>query len=97
MVRGAGRRRDRLAAARRRSGFGYDPIFVAAGMTATFGEMDPAEKHAISHRADAFRKLVAACCERTQDPPRWARAILPSLAAEEAAWVGFDADAFAAR
>jgi len=42
-------------------GFGYDPIFIADGRTITFGEMDPAEKHAISHRADAFRQLVAAC------------------------------------
>jgi XTP/dITP diphosphohydrolase len=42
------------------NGFGYDPIFVPAGHDRTFGEMDPAEKHAISHRADAFRKLVAA-------------------------------------
>jgi XTP/dITP diphosphohydrolase len=42
-------------------GFGYDPIFVAEGHAETFGEMDPAQKHAISHRADAFRKLVAAC------------------------------------
>ena len=42
------------------NGFGYDPIFVAAGHDVTFGEMDPAEKHAISHRADAFRKLVKA-------------------------------------
>ena len=41
-------------------GFGYDPIFVPAGHEVTFGEMDPAEKHQISHRADAFRKLVAA-------------------------------------
>jgi XTP/dITP diphosphohydrolase len=41
-------------------GFGYDPMFVPAGHEQTFGEMDPAEKHAISHRADAFRKLVAA-------------------------------------
>ena len=41
-------------------GFGYDPMFVAAGMDRTFGEIDPAEKHRISHRADAFRKLVAA-------------------------------------
>jgi XTP/dITP diphosphohydrolase len=41
-------------------GFGYDPMFVAAGHEETFGEMDPAEKHAISHRAEAFRKLVAA-------------------------------------
>jgi XTP/dITP diphosphohydrolase len=41
-------------------GFGYDPIFVPAGHDITFAEMDPAEKHRISHRADAFRKLVAA-------------------------------------
>ena len=42
------------------NGFGYDPMFVPAGRDATFGEMDPAEKHAMSHRADAFRKLVVA-------------------------------------
>ena len=42
-------------------GFGYDPIFTADGETITFAEMDPARKHALSHRADAFRKLVAAC------------------------------------
>jgi XTP/dITP diphosphohydrolase len=41
-------------------GFGYDPVFVANGETETFGEMDPAKKHAMSHRADAFRKLKAA-------------------------------------
>jgi XTP/dITP diphosphohydrolase len=41
-------------------GFGYDPIFVPTGRELTFGEMDPAEKHAMSHRADAFAKLVAA-------------------------------------
>ncbi|MFN3389661.1 MAG: RdgB/HAM1 family non-canonical purine NTP pyrophosphatase [Allosphingosinicella sp.] len=41
-------------------GFGYDPIFVPAGRDETFGEMEPEAKHAISHRADAFRKLVAA-------------------------------------
>lgn len=40
-------------------GFGYDPMFVPAGHEQTFGEMDPAEKHRISHRADAFAKLVA--------------------------------------
>lgn len=39
-------------------GFGYDPMFTAAGRDTTFGEMEPADKHAISHRADAFRKLV---------------------------------------
>lgn len=40
-------------------GFGYDPVFVPLGYTETFGEMDPDAKHAISHRADAFAKLVA--------------------------------------
>lgn len=42
-------------------GFGYDPIFLPAGSTLTFGEMPPEAKHAISHRAAAFRRLVAAC------------------------------------
>ena len=42
-------------------GFGYDPIFVPDGGHQTFGEMAPAAKHAISHRARAFAKLVAAC------------------------------------
>ena len=39
-------------------GFGYDPVFVPLGETRTFAEHDPEEKHAISHRADAFAKLV---------------------------------------
>ena len=42
-------------------GFGYDPVFVPNGHAITFGEMDPAKKHTMSHRADAFRQLVAAC------------------------------------
>ena len=42
-------------------GFGYDPMFVPAGATETFGEMDPEKKHAISHRARAFAQLIAAC------------------------------------
>lgn len=41
-------------------GFGYDPIFVPDGETLTFGEMDPATKDAMSHRARAFVKLKAA-------------------------------------
>jgi XTP/dITP diphosphohydrolase len=40
-------------------GFGYDPVFVPEGYSDTFAEMDPAEKHAISHRAKAFAKLKA--------------------------------------
>ena len=42
-------------------GFGFDPIFLPDGETETFGQMDPARKHGMSHRADAFRKLVAGC------------------------------------
>ena len=41
-------------------GHGYDPIFQPQGYVSTFGEMDRWEKNKISHRADAFRKLVAA-------------------------------------
>ena len=41
-------------------GFGYDPIFIAEGHDISFAEMEPAEKHRISHRARAFEKLVAA-------------------------------------
>ena len=40
-------------------GFGYDPVFVPKGRTETFAQLDPAEKHKISHRAAAFAKLVA--------------------------------------
>jgi XTP/dITP diphosphohydrolase len=40
-------------------GFGYDPVFVPRGRSETFAELDPEEKHRISHRADAFAKLVA--------------------------------------
>jgi XTP/dITP diphosphohydrolase len=42
-------------------GFGYDPMFVPDGHDVTFGEMEPAQKHAISHRADALRQFVDAC------------------------------------
>ena len=41
-------------------GFSYDPMFVPSGHDRTFGEFEPEAKHAISHRAEAFRKLVAA-------------------------------------
>jgi XTP/dITP diphosphohydrolase len=54
--------RGRLAfPPRGEKGFGYDPIFVPVGFSETFAEMDPARKHAMSHRAAAFSKLVAAC------------------------------------
>jgi XTP/dITP diphosphohydrolase len=45
-------------------GFGYDPMFIPHGGTFTFGEIDPAEKHRISHRARAFAKLVESCFPR---------------------------------
>jgi XTP/dITP diphosphohydrolase len=44
-------------------GFGYDPIFVPDGHDMTFGEMEPAAKDAMSHRARAFEKLKAALFE----------------------------------
>ncbi len=48
---------------RGKKGFGYDPIFIPNGHDMTFGEMEPDAKHAISHRADAFRKLKKACLD----------------------------------
>ncbi len=46
------------------NGFGYDPMFVPEGHDETFGEMDPARKHGMSHRADAFEKLASSCLDR---------------------------------
>jgi len=46
------------------NGFGYDPVFLADGHDITFGEMDPDAKHAISHRAHAFRQMIDACFTR---------------------------------
>jgi XTP/dITP diphosphohydrolase len=40
-------------------GFGYDPIFVPNGFKQTFGQLDPAEKNQLSHRARALEKLRA--------------------------------------
>ncbi|MGH1377529.1 MAG: RdgB/HAM1 family non-canonical purine NTP pyrophosphatase [Alphaproteobacteria bacterium] len=42
-------------------GFGYDPIFQASGYDISFAEMEPDEKQAISHRANAFKLLVENC------------------------------------
>ena len=44
-------------------GFGYDPIFVPLGSAETYGEMDPARKHATSHRARAMAQLLLSCFE----------------------------------
>lgn len=45
-------------------GFGFDPVFLPHGETETFGEMEPARKHAMSHRARAFAGLKAALLDR---------------------------------
>jgi non-canonical purine NTP pyrophosphatase (RdgB/HAM1 family) len=47
-------------------GFGYDPMFVPAGSATTFGELDAADKHAVSHRARAFAQMMATCFVRDQ-------------------------------
>lgn len=52
---------DIVDAPRGSRGFGYDPIFRPDGHEVTFGEMDPAIKHDMSHRAVAFRLFVAGC------------------------------------
>ena len=46
---------------RGRTGHGYDPMFQPDGYDKTFAEMEPSEKNRISHRADAFEKLIAGC------------------------------------
>jgi XTP/dITP diphosphohydrolase len=42
-------------------GFGYDPIFVPLGGTRTYAELGRQGKHGVSHRSEAFRRLLAAC------------------------------------
>jgi XTP/dITP diphosphohydrolase len=42
-------------------GFGYDPIFQPNGHNQTFGELENDVKYSISHRFQAFKKLVEAC------------------------------------
>ena len=42
-------------------GHGYDPMFQPDGHEVTFAEMDAEQKNSISHRADAFAKLIAGC------------------------------------
>jgi XTP/dITP diphosphohydrolase len=44
-------------------GFGYDPLFVPAGFSRTFAELEPDEKHAISHRGKALEKVKKYCYE----------------------------------
>jgi XTP/dITP diphosphohydrolase len=39
-------------------GFGYDPVIIPTGMTKTMGELNDAEKNAISHRYKACQLLL---------------------------------------
>ena len=55
---------------RGRVGFGYDPMFQPLGHDRTYAELDFAEKQAISHRSQAFTKLVAALFEGSGDSER---------------------------
>ncbi len=48
---------------RGKNGFGYDPMFRPEGRGMTFGEMPPAEKRELNHRARAFAKFEAACLQ----------------------------------
>lgn len=52
------------------NGFGYDPMFVADGEDKTFGEMEPKEKYAISHRTRAFAKFKTECLEHIGEGPK---------------------------
>jgi XTP/dITP diphosphohydrolase len=49
-------------------GFGYDPMFIPMGAAATFGEMDSALKHTLSHRARAFAQMTRACLLADAEP-----------------------------
>jgi len=49
-------------------GFGYDPIFIPVSDTRTFAEIDHDAKTRISHRATAFRQLVAGCFAPKDSP-----------------------------
>lgn len=67
------------------NGFGYDPMFVPDGATRTFGEMEPADKYAISHRTRAFAAFKTAMLDH-----------LKPVAAEEAPAPGRDLAALSA-
>ncbi len=44
-------------------GFGYDPYFLLPDLGRTAAELEPHEKHAVSHRGKALRRLLAALRE----------------------------------
>ena len=71
-----------IAAPRGRLGFGYDPIFIPADGVQTYGEMDPARKHATSHRARAMAQLLANCLPTSPRP-----LVLPTVRPEPFAMI----------
>jgi XTP/dITP diphosphohydrolase len=48
-------------------GFGYDPLFLPAGLSGTAAELDPDAKNQLSHRGQALRALVAALAQMAPD------------------------------
>jgi XTP/dITP diphosphohydrolase len=57
----------RIAAVPRgEGGFGYDPLFIARGFTATVAQMSQADKNAVSHRGQALRQLIAQLTQRAE-------------------------------
>ena len=50
------------------NGFGYDPLFVADGQTATNAELSPAAKDAISHRGQAIRAMAPVLVAELRSP-----------------------------
>jgi XTP/dITP diphosphohydrolase len=49
-------------------GFGYDPIFIPAGLHSTAAQLPPEQKNKISHRAQALLALVAELKEKGLAP-----------------------------
>jgi XTP/dITP diphosphohydrolase len=59
-----GRCHGRIATERRgRGGFGYDPLFWIPEWHATFGELSPLVKQALSHRSRAIARIRPALCQ----------------------------------
>jgi XTP/dITP diphosphohydrolase len=84
------------------NGFGYDPMFVPEGATQTFGEMEPEQKYAISHRTRAFGAFKAAMLDQpapvsTEHAPNKGRDITALAAAAASLSTRAEAAAFIAR
>ncbi len=47
-----------LRAPRGSNGFGYDPLFLVSELSQSMAELSPDEKHKVSHRGKALRRLT---------------------------------------